>query len=247
MIKMIYCLRRLPHLSLEEFQAHWLEHHSQFGPRLKHARRYVQYHTLTNDPIQEAMAQAAASGVEPFDGFAVSWWDSLDGFKTEMEKSDVVAAALEDEKFFIDHKRSVACLTQEQVIVEPEGAVPYVLVECLRRRSELNRAAFQKAWLKHSEIGRRAHAQGGLQGYIQNHTLLEGDTIGLEGLEALGTAPETWDGVATAYFDSVAKFKALVASPLAAEEAFEDERTFIDHKRSVNVLSRRHVFKDIVR
>jgi hypothetical protein len=64
-IKLIYCLRRLPELSLEEFQGHWLEHHADLGRRLKGVRRYVQYHTLANDPIREAMAQAGSSTVDP--------------------------------------------------------------------------------------------------------------------------------------------------------------------------------------
>ena len=38
-----------------------------------------------------------------------------------------------------------------------------------------------------------------------------------------------------------------VASPLASVEAYDDERTFIDHGRSVNVLTRRHVLKDLIR
>lgn len=48
MVKMVYCLRRLSHLSREEFQRYWREKH---GPLVqKHAatlriRRYVQVHT----------------------------------------------------------------------------------------------------------------------------------------------------------------------------------------------------------
>lgn len=247
MIKMIYCLRRLAHLSQEEFQSHWLEHHSQFGLRSKLIRRYVQYHTLANDPIREAMAQAGVSSIEPYDGAAVAWWDDLESMQKDMTKSPHVAAALEDEKHFIDHSRSVAFLTREQVIVEPEGKVPYVLVECLRRRSDIDRQEYQKRWTDHARIGRQAHEMGLLMGYIQNHTILEGEAGGLEGLEELGTNPDAWDGVTTAYFESIAKFKALVASPLASEESYEDESTFIDHSQSANMLTRRHVIKDIIR
>jgi hypothetical protein len=247
MIKLIYCLRRLPRLSLEEFQGHWLEHHCQFGQRSPLIRRYVQYHTLANDPIREAMAQAGVSGLEPYDGVSVAWWDDLEAMHRDMTGSRHVAAALEDELLFIDHSRSVAFLTREEVIVEPEGKVPYVLMECLRRRSDIDRAEFQRRWIEHARFGREAHARRQLMGYVQNHTLLDGATANLQGLEALGTNPDAWDGVTAAYFDSVAKFKALVASPFAAVDAFEDERGFIDHAHSVNVLTRRHVFKDLVR
>ncbi len=247
MIKLIYCLRRLPRLSLEEFQLHWLEHHRQFGQRSPLIRRYVQYHTLPDDPIREAMAQAGVSALEPYDGVSIAWWDDLEAMHRDMTGSPHVAAALQDELYFIDHSRSVAFLTREQVIVEPEGDVPYVLMECLRRRADLDRPEFQRRWIEHARFGRQAHAQGLLMGYVQNHTLLGEATANLQGLEALGTNPDAWDGVTTAYFDSVAKFKALVAAPLAAVEAYEDERGFIDHARSVNVLTRRHVLKDLVR
>ena len=247
MIKLIYCLRRLPKLSLAEFQGHWLEQHAQFGRRSPLIRRYVQYHTLADDPIREAMAQAGASHVDAYDGFSVAWWDNLAAMHEDMTKSPHVAAALQDELYFIDHRRSLAFLTEEQVIVEPEGNVPYVLFECLRRRADIDRAEFHRRWLDHARFGRQAHAARLLMGYVQNHTLLEGATANLQGLEALGTNPDAWDGATTAYFESVAKFKALVASPLASVEAYDDERTFIDHGHSVNVLTRRHVMKDLIR
>src|SRR5690348_12433346 len=92
MLKMIYCLRRVKSLSLEEFQGHWLEFHSQFGKRLKSLRRYVQYHALANDPIREAMAQAGASHVETYDGLAIGWFDSREAMQAEMDNATVAAA-----------------------------------------------------------------------------------------------------------------------------------------------------------
>lgn len=243
MIKLIYCLRRLKSLSLEEFQQHWLEHHSQFGRSLKNLRRYVQYHTLANDPIREAMAQAGVTTLDPYDGVAIAWWDNLESMGLEMEKNAGVAAALEDEKLFIDHSRSVALLADEKVVVEPEGSGTIVLVECLRRRVDITREVFQKHWTDHQPIGHRAHQMGLLKGYIQNHTLL-GDAAKVPGLGAL---EEPFDGIVTAYFDSIAQFKALVASPLAAKESYEDEKKFIDHSKTVDILTRRHVIKDLIR
>ena len=242
MLKMIYCIRRIPSLSLEEFQAHWLEYHSQFGRRLKSLRRYVQYHALANDPIREAMAQAGASHVEAYDGLAVSWWDSLEAMQGEM-KDATVAAALADEKHFIDHSRSVALIADERVVVEPVAPGNIVLVECLRRRSDIDRTRFSELWSHHAHIGRRAHEMGLLMGYIQNHTLI-GDAGRVPGL---ASNDEPWDGVVTAYFDSIAKFKALVTSPLASKESYEDEKKFIDHSQSVDFLTRRHVIKDLIR
>lgn len=243
MIKLIYCLRRLPHLSLEEFQQHWLEHHSHFGKQIKTLRRYVQCHALANDPIREALKQAGASGVETYDGLALAGFDSLEALQAEMGNNPVVAAALEDEKYFIDHSRSSALLVDEKVIVEPVGPGNIVLVECLRRRSDIDRKLFSERWLHHAHIGRRAHELGLLMGYIQNHTLI-GDAARVPGL---GNNDEPWDGVVTAFFHSVATFKALAAHPLASQESFTEEKTFIDHNKSVDFMARRHVIKDLIR
>ena len=78
MIKLLYCLRRRSQLTPREFHEHWLEHHARFGRLTPQVRRLVQYHTLLEDPIREALAQASASDtvVEPYDGMAVVWFES---------------------------------------------------------------------------------------------------------------------------------------------------------------------------
>jgi len=243
MIKLVYCLRRVKTLSLREFQEHWLEAHARFGRRLPGLRRYVQYHVLENDPIREAMAQAGVSTVEPFDGIAMAWWDSLESMRELLDGNPLVAEALADEKLFIDHSRSVACVTEEHVVVEPQSHTPIVLIECLQRRSDISREKFREHWRNHEHIGRRAHEMGLLMGYIQNDTLL-GDAGRVAGL---GSGQEPFDGIVAAYFHSVTAFKALVASPLASQESYEDEKKFIDHSRSVDMLARRHVIRDVVR
>jgi len=244
MIKVIYCLRRKPSLSLEEFQQHWLEHHSQLVKRVKTLRRYVQLHTLANDPIREAMAQAGASGLETFDGIAIVWFDSLEAMQAGLANDPAVAAALEDEKFFIDQSRSTACIADERIVVEPVPPGNVVLVECLRKRSDIDRKTFSERWTHHQHIGKRAHSELGLlMGYIQNHTLI-GDAARVPGL---GNADEPFDGIVTAFFHSIATFKALVAHPLASKESYNDEKTFIDHSQSVDLMARRHLIKDLIR
>lgn len=244
MIKLIYCIRRKPGLSLAEFQQHWLEHHSDLVKRVKIVRRYVQLHTLADDPIREAMAQAGASGLDTFDGVAVLWLDSLDVLRAAIDRDPAVAAALDDEKFFIDGSRSTACIADEHVVVEPAPPGNVVLVECLRRRSDIDRPTFSERWIHHQHIGKRAHSELGLlMGYIQNHTLV-GDAGRAPGV---GNAEEPFDGIVHAFFHSIATFKALVGHPLAYQESFNDEKNFIDHSRSVDLLTRRHVIKDLIR
>jgi uncharacterized protein (TIGR02118 family) len=246
MLKLVYLLRRKPGLSLEEFQQHWLERHSWFGRSNPAVRRYVQYHALPNDPVREWLAQAAdGPKKESYDGVAVAWWDDLPSLQAAMAGDDV-AAALEDEKHFIDHDRSVAVLTQENVVVEPVGDAPVVLIECLRRRADIDRKTFSDLWLHHGHIGQEAHRRGLLQGYIQNHALAE-DESRVGEIDDIGASDESWDGVVTAYFHSLAVAKELFTSPLASEESYEDEKKFIDHSHGLYLMARRHVIKDLVR
>jgi hypothetical protein len=128
-------------------------------------------------------------------------------------------------------------------VVEPAQHTPDVLFECLRRLNGVSRKDYMDHWEHHQRIGRRANQMNLLMGDIQNTTLLEGDRQGL----VAGLGPESWDGITTAYFDSVAKMKALMATHLASVESFEDEKTFIDHSRSVFLVTRAHVVRDMVR
>ena len=64
MLKLMFCLRRLPTLSREQFQRYWLDVH---GPLVRqHAaalriHRYVQAHTLS-DPLNEALQASRGAG-----------------------------------------------------------------------------------------------------------------------------------------------------------------------------------------
>jgi hypothetical protein len=246
MVKLVQLLRRKPGLTLEEFQQHWLERHSHFGLRTPAVRRYVQYHALANDPIRETLAQAAAGpSVESYDGVSITWFDDVDALRHAMRDDDV-AVALAEQVHFIDHSRSVALLADEYVIVEPVGAGPIVLVECLRRPPTIDRRTFSERWLQHGHLGREAHARGLLAGYIQNHALAEDDARVGE-IDDLGSSDENWDGVVTAYFDSTAVAKELFQSALASEDAYEDEKTFIDHSKGLYLMARRHAVKDLIR
>jgi hypothetical protein len=242
-VKLLYLLRRQPRLTRSEFQEHWLDH-GHFARENRGVLRCVQYHTLADDPVQDALAQAS-EGREPYDGVTAAWFASPETFRASMEDAQV-PAALADERHFVDHSRSVALLVHEHVHIEPLAPSPIVLIECLARPGSIDRATFSERWLVHQALGHKAHALGYLAGYIQNHALQE-DDAGVRELDAEGSSGEDWDGVVTAYFRSLALAKALFDSPLAAEEAFEDERTFIDHPKGVYMLTRRHVVKELVR
>ena len=123
MVKLVFCCRRLPHLSREEFQRYWRETH---GPLVRsqagalRIRRYVQSHTLDH-PINAALA-GARGAPEEFDGVAEVWWDNLDDVLAATTTSEGRAAGhvlFEDERHFIDHAHSPLWLSEERPMVEP--------------------------------------------------------------------------------------------------------------------------------
>jgi uncharacterized protein (TIGR02118 family) len=123
MLKLIFCLRRLPRLSRAEFQRYWLDVH---GPLVRqHAaalriHRYVQAHTLA-DPLNDAL-RATRGSDEAFDGVAELWWERRSDFEAATASEEGRAASLvllEDEQRFIDHARSPLFLTEEHPLIEP--------------------------------------------------------------------------------------------------------------------------------
>jgi uncharacterized protein (TIGR02118 family) len=121
MIKLVFCLRRLSHLSRAEFQRYWYDTHGPLVRRQANAlgiRRYVQLHTA-HDALNEAL-RASRGGPEPFDGVAELWWDSREALETAMA-SDAGRAAglvlLEDERRFIDLERSPLWVGEERPVI----------------------------------------------------------------------------------------------------------------------------------
>ena len=121
MVKLVYCLRRLSNLSLEEFQRYWLETHAPLVR--KHAqtlgiRRYTQVHTLDDEATR--LLQAGRGGPGAYDGVAELWWESRETLMQSFSSPEGQAAArelLEDEQRFIDLGRSPLWIAEEHPIV----------------------------------------------------------------------------------------------------------------------------------
>jgi uncharacterized protein (TIGR02118 family) len=121
MVKLTFCLRRLPRLSLEEFQQYWLETHGPLVRRHAQAlgiRRYVQLHSVDH-PLNAGLREARGAP-EGFDGVAELWWDNLEDLMKSgatPEGGEAALALLEDEKRFIDLEKSPLWLGHEKTIV----------------------------------------------------------------------------------------------------------------------------------
>jgi uncharacterized protein (TIGR02118 family) len=121
MVKLTFCVRKLPHMSLEEFQRYWLENH---GPLVRsHAetlriKRYVQVHRL-DTPVNEAMRANRDTG-DPYDGVAELWWDSVEDIIAATSTEEGRQAGREllaDERKFIDLRRCSMWVGEEHEVV----------------------------------------------------------------------------------------------------------------------------------
>jgi uncharacterized protein (TIGR02118 family) len=126
MIKIVFCLRRLPKLSREAFARYWLEEHGPLVRRLAgdlKIRRYVQSHLLLDDRLTP-LIHARSAEPEPYDGVAELWWRSLDDiFSVAQTEAGHAAsqALLADERTFIDLPRSPLFFANEHEIMTDEA------------------------------------------------------------------------------------------------------------------------------
>lgn len=122
MIKLTFCLRRLPHLTRAEFQDHWRGAHHEIMVRQKQAlgyRRYVQCHTIEGGLADTVVN--SRGGPEPYDGTAEVWFDDMDSLERCLSSEAGRQAGrelVEDEKRFIDLENSPVWLSEERVIEE---------------------------------------------------------------------------------------------------------------------------------
>jgi uncharacterized protein (TIGR02118 family) len=119
-LKLTFCLRRLPTLSLAEFQDYWLNKHGPLVRSLQPALgmvRYVQLHRLPGD-LADGMRRVRGAP-EPYDGVAELWWESEEALRASgrtAERREAGRLLLEDEATFIDLANSPLWLNREQVI-----------------------------------------------------------------------------------------------------------------------------------
>jgi uncharacterized protein (TIGR02118 family) len=109
-VRLVFCLRRRPDLSQEEFLAYWRDHHAPLVRARADAmrvRRYEQSHPL--DLPATAVIAGVRHAPEPFDGIASLWFDSVEDMNAGAATQEGRRAArelLEDERRFIDLERS---------------------------------------------------------------------------------------------------------------------------------------------
>jgi uncharacterized protein (TIGR02118 family) len=119
MIKLTFCLHRLPHLTREAFQKYWFENHAPLVAKNREVlriRRYVQLHATT-DVLNDAI-RTSRNAPEMYDGVAELWWDSIEDIRGPQtpERTAAGQELLEDERKFIDLPRSPLFFSVERPI-----------------------------------------------------------------------------------------------------------------------------------
>jgi uncharacterized protein (TIGR02118 family) len=121
MIKITFCLQRLPHLSHDGFLRYWHDHHAPLVR--KHQKvlrivRYVQLHADLGELSERLRRFRSAPG--PFDGVAELWYESRESLATlgkDAAAQNASRELLEDEKRFIDLARSPIWTGEEKLII----------------------------------------------------------------------------------------------------------------------------------
>ena len=255
MIRLVFCLRRQQHLSLQAFQEYWLEQHAplvaSFASDLN-ILRYVQTHTL-DDP-GNAAAQNARGSMEPhYDGVAELWWSTEADLESAMasEAGQAAGAALlADEQKFIDLPQSPLWLAYEypQVNPSPENIVARVKSNVvrvffpLREQSQISEADARHYWLtQHGPIVRGGAEAAGILCYRQVHRANSPFDEAIQ--TARGTQVESYLGHAEAWVDRAAA-PATEEARVAGESFITDEHNFIDMQRSTIFYGKEHTIID---
>lgn len=112
MIKLTFCVKRLPHLTRAEFDQYWNNTHAELVTKHAEAlkiRRYVQVPLLERPSAQNSIRLSRGSQEAEYDGVAELWWTSFEELAQAGNSPEGVLASkqlLEDEKRFIDLENS---------------------------------------------------------------------------------------------------------------------------------------------
>jgi len=254
MIRLEYLLRRRTNLSLAEFHGYWRERHGPLVAKNAVAlriKKYVQVHT--DDPLNEALREPRGA-MEPYDGAAEVWWEKPEDLLSALETTEGRQASqelLDDEGKFIDLPRSPLWLAYElpqvnpapETIVAREESSVLRLIYIFHHLPNLSLAEAQLYWrMHHSPKVRRGAPAAAIRRYIQVHMFESPLAEGLR--NARGTLEPAFTGHAELWWER-SELLAALGTPegQAAFGSFlEDERNFIDFRRSALWLAKEHVF-----
>ena len=122
LVKMFFCLRMLPSLTLDQGQLYWRTNH---GPLIRSVapgirmQRYLQVHCM-NDFDIEPLRKGRGTVTPAYAGHAEAWFSRADlmSMADVPEANGAMTLAVEDEAKFIDFKRSAMWIGKERVFID---------------------------------------------------------------------------------------------------------------------------------
>lgn len=121
MIKLTFCLRRLPHLSREEFQRYWRETHAPLVAARAKTLGIVKYEQVhAGFDALNAGIRSSRGGSDAYDGIAEIWFESEASMAESGQNpgaGDAARELLEDERKFIDLENSPLWFNRVHTIV----------------------------------------------------------------------------------------------------------------------------------
>jgi hypothetical protein len=215
--RIVFPLRRLPHLTREEFQAYWFDVHAPLVA--SHASTlgivaYQQVHTRQ---------EMRPTTVPCFDGVAELWVDPARASTDSGAVASASNALLVDERVFIDHAASPVWIAEEDLRLE--GSKDGLrMTAVLRRNPAITREAFRHHWREgHGPWALRHPEVFGFRHYVQLHTPADADD---NPIARARKAPPAFDGVSEIYRDPPTASPEAVAS--LRQEFIDDEQNFLD-------------------
>jgi uncharacterized protein (TIGR02118 family) len=221
MIKVAEIVKRRAGMGVEEFQAHWRDHHGPIVAKLPGLRRYVQSHPLPG---------GYRRGELPYDGVAELWFDSKDTLAA-VGTTAAFADAKADEPNFIDTAQLLELVLDEHVIKDgtpPDGAIKSIIA--VRFDPAMEPAEAGRYW---REVhGPLAAEMAQITRYVQSHVR--------PGAYRGGRRPQ-WDGLAVTWFESIEVMRESARTE-RYREVIEDDANFLATDVQMPVLlTREHV------
>lgn len=257
-MRIVYPIRRKAGMPDDEFYGYWREQHGPLVASVANdlgIRRYVQTHTLRDDPITHSLREVYGSSDDLFDGMAEVWFNDPEGrtgAASTKAGQTAGAALIADEKKFIDMSRSLMYLgtdvpqinpTPETLVAGPETPI-LKFVSFLWQKPEVSFAATQLHWrMNHGPLVRQLAQTLRFQRYLQVHRHNSKLADAFREVRGLPDAPVY--GHAEIWFNRY-DFNAAAGPELDAAFALaiDDCKLFIDLPNSIFFVAKEHVLVD---
>ncbi|HWN98312.1 MAG TPA: EthD domain-containing protein [Blastocatellia bacterium] len=107
MIKLVYCFKKRPDLTDEQFFDYWKNVHGPIGARIPGLRKLVQSH---------ALSVPGDARVRDFDGIAELWFENIEALLAARQSPEWQESS-RDEDNFIDHSHVAYFISEEHEII----------------------------------------------------------------------------------------------------------------------------------